>query len=406
MLHTYKHGDKSYKLDDTKLADRARISGLNIMLAMSPEYTTKRAIDTLMNASEPVIGLAVEKALQYPRISDLAIETLFDAYHNNHDDLISSLQSQPFPTMNKQRVYVPAALVPFADVYSNDRGVAVGKGEVLASLLFQSTQHGGRAGQFDIFVDGTPWHIKDHRNCDATLLGKPSDKGDKDDKDKSSTIDWMAADVIQFVNSHKSDKNRNFGTELFVNDIAFEELLLKRYKTRCLRSAAERFENELDDVMRRSILLDQVPGILFLKKDEGGLYFERVDKHDLYFHSVTAETIKVCDVKHRYVNAVMQRSITQELLEKKQRLAQERQQARIAKREEKSLQKLKAKELKKAKSLEEARMFNREWNKATSIDILAQGLGISRDAARSRKLLINNRYPGMFSFKNFRKVGK
>lgn len=370
----------------------------------------------------------VDDVLTYRALAAPTIELLYDLMHNAPDALRTALRSFEVPSRSREIVRVPRVLEGLAEIASNDRGLAVGKGEILFCLMFRNVL-GQPNARYDVFASGIPWHIKDHRNCDSTPLGRPSDS--------ERGNDWRHADVFRFI-WEELGASFNFGNTFFEGRRDLEPMLTVRYGLP-LEVAASRLEAELDEAMRDSPLFGDAPGIIFLKRDKDGLYFERLDKQDLHFHSVSNEGIKVSEIGGRFVEKVMhaqdqERKERELKLERAKRQAEKdaKREARDAKRKEKrasALLKRRAR-LEKAYLVEIARevkarlraqeriqreeryqiamvdkqimldamrhteaiRFQRAWDAASSVASLAKSLGVTSETVRSRRKRYERKY--------------
>lgn len=391
-----------YKYSEKSLKERVKASIICSTTNSDLPYTVEKAIRILskdLGQNSDVISVLKK----YKLLGDRALEILFELNDEFHDELSSNIRNVDFPTKSKQKIYVPKILTRFSEVFCNDRGFAVGKGEILACLLFKQTT-GAPNARYDIDVAGIPWHIKDHRNCDSTPLGRPNVEND----DNPS---WRLNETFSFI--WGLGAKSNFGTKFFKNNRQIEKLIMQEYNTTDLLTAALALEFDLDSAMRDSSLMGDAPGILFLKDDEKGLYFERVDSDDLHFHSISNDGIKICDEKNRFVDSIMFASTVEEKLkqERNEKLKKEiekkknlisKKEIKIKIKEEQSMQR--KKEIEK-KIYTESKEFCNKWNNVPSIDILEQVLGTKSELLRSKKKRIEMKYPE-FKFKELKKAKK
>lgn len=374
-----------YKYSDKTFVDAWKLSGYKTLCKLSKSYSTDDAtkflIDNLTLSNEVMTVL-----IPYRSLSEKAIEIMYDLADIRLDELNATLRSVDV-SHDRAIVRVPDVLRRFLDVYSNDRGLAVGKGEILACLLLKNAS-GVPNARYDITIDGIPWHIKDHRNCDSTPLGRPTDE--------NGLTSWKNSDIFNFV-WRACNLSMNFGNTSFKNRSDIEDLLLKRYGTDDLAAAAGMFEHEISEVVRNSTLFGDAPGIIFLKHDDIGEYFEFVPKKDIYFHSTSADGIKICDVPGRYVDTIMFARNEIERLNGLEELKRQRilERAKLAeeRRTKKLIERDEAVNIKKLKRYNDARYFNELWNLSIDVKTLASNISIGVQAAIEKKKRLEKEYP-------------
>lgn len=240
--------------------------------------------------------------------------------------------------------------------------------------------------RYDVFQDNKPIHIKDHRFCDATPLGRI------DQKEQET---WRNADILNFIKSLGA--NFNFGNSFFMKRYDLDQKILDRYKTNNLKEAASLLESELNQMVQDSNLIGEAEYIVFLKKDQFGFYFERCNKEEIKFHSISHDGIKITTESGRFIKAIMSYSNLQEKIRNKEQIKKLKLEAKLLKKETvknlKDLKKLNSKIEKENKKLLLAEKFNRDWNNASNLDILYKELGIKVSLLKLRKKKILNKYP-------------
>ena len=401
-------GDKRVKFGGS-LFHRMITSCIDTLMSLVDEYTTARAESDLVCAGVKRDMLDVMKGYGtlYPRI----IDAMHDALTAYGADFIDAIGSQTLITgANVRSITVPHVFESLLDVASNDRGCAVGCGEIVACLLFAGTT-GAPNGRYDLVSGGSNVHVKDHRSCDSTPLGRPS-TGD----------DWRDHPVLRFVGTLGAPTN--FGSTFFRNNEIAERAIKERYGYSSLYSAATAFENELHEMLRSSAALGDAVGLLILKTKSLGdasplqldpkYRFEFVTRGHLYFHSVSADSLKVCDRYGRFIDAVIYRSRNEEKRASDEIVMQlkdqERERSRALKEQEVAIQKEHARmvreaardaarkkheddkvesarltiERKHAADISNAHALVDIWNAYGNMRDLASQLGVTTETARKR----------------------
>lgn len=224
------------------------------------------------------------------------IEGLFAVgLQNGVDELKMTLSSACFPTENGGLIRVPNSINQFLDMDVN----GVGKGEIALILLCADNIIHNPGKRYDVCINGSFWHIKDHREEEGCRMGKPI--GSKNDNH------WLSAPIFQFIFSLKKSlgfgKGLNFGTKFFEHKSVRSELL-KRYDTTDIVLAFEKIQNEFDDAIHSSAEFGDAVGVIELVYDtDGNACFKRINKKDVHFYSITQDALKITSRPDRYVNA-------------------------------------------------------------------------------------------------------
>lgn len=398
QLYTIILPSKKLKLGSS-VRDRFMIFLLETITSMISSFSTNEAEAKLIEQM-PDRRSAIEKLKNYKQLHDAIIEKLYEAHVMHGRKLFESIAFQTLLDHSNAAFMIPEALNGLLDVFSNDPGHVVGKGEIVANLLFHDTL-GHPNGQFDLTFLGKGYHVKDRRNCEAVRLGHP----------KTST-NWRDEPVMKFIRDELGvNDGCDFGNTFFKNNAGAEKKLLARYRTTDLLYAAKSFENDLHDLVKRSGLLGDAAGMLWLKlNDEGKPYFKLSTMDNVFFYSVSADGIKVSDVRDRFVNMIMHRSKQDEAFQQRMIEKQERKKQKEKMREEKEIEKhmqrvaaqkqrMRAREQRRAikesertrvveermtRKLSEAHVLQEHMAACSSYKELASITGVSVETARKR----------------------
>ncbi len=380
----YENGIEVYKvkLSERKTnAERFKAKALMSKIRRLKQFNIEDA-KTQLSYELKNFGKVNQILASYGKLGEQALELLYDLNDENNKELNDLLFSVDFPSTNREKVLIPEVLRPLLEIHDNTHGRAVGKGEILACLLFKDVA-GKPNAEYDIFHQDSPWHMKDHRISPATPLGRP----DGEKKNKNAKFDWRQADIIQFcwTKLKKAGVKKNFGIREFTNSEQLTfilETLKERYNTENINDVLVMFENDLHAVASKS--LGDAKGVLFVKQEGDNPCFERVDASDICFYAISQDNLKITDSKGRYIDAVMSKIDELKRLE-----------------EEKS-----ALELKKVKAFEKFKEFESSWNNATTIRDISNRLSKSPTSIRQMKQQIIKKYPEQFSFKKLERANK
>lgn len=195
--------------------------------------------------------------------------------------------------------HIPEELEPLANIKWASRGRTVGCGEVLALLMFRDDISCDPGGRYDLVMrhihDGNI-HVKDHRCCSSTTLGS--------NKFVDGMMSWE--DKRPFTLLKEAGVNvRSFGNLALRGNERLESYLTAVYDDD-IHVAAERFEQELHEVMRGSTAFGDAQGVLFLECKEDGLMFVFAPPEEVYFHSTTMDgVIRICRQTGRFAKKVI-----------------------------------------------------------------------------------------------------
>jgi cytidyltransferase-like protein len=113
----------------------------------------------------------------------------------------------------------------------------------------------------------------------------------------------------------KKESIDKFGVDCFKDDERVEKFLLDWYfkgiyvpnDIHHLRLASQAFEMMLHKEFRASACFEGSMGNIYLKENNGKMFFEVVHKDDIFFHSNSARGFKAIAVPKRFENAIMHR---------------------------------------------------------------------------------------------------
>lgn len=224
------------------------------------------------------------------------IECLFAVgLQSGVDELTATLSSIHLPLENEGMVQIPKSMKQFVDMDNS----SVGNGEIALILLCADDIIHNPGKRYDVCINGSFWHVKDHRKEEGCRMGKPV--GSKNDNH------WINAPIFQFIISLKKrldfGEDLNFGTDFIKNQSVINELL-KRYNTTDAILALKKVQVEFNDAIRSSAEFGDAVGIIQLVHDaDDNVYFKRINKENVHFYSITQDGLKITSRPDRFVNA-------------------------------------------------------------------------------------------------------